>query len=151
MVITPVMKAVNFLDQATTTAAKINQSQDLSTIKVGLQDEIFQGAQSVLGGVDAASRFCYLLKAATHRDEETWGFHLLEAQAQGATSQCLKLEQQIDQAKLKNKATYSLRAKLVHAKKRERKLEVLAKDIKTFLLGSVGTSCMARFLESFIG
>ena len=175
----------NRIKSAATTAAKINQSQDLSTIKVGLQDEIFQGTQPVLGGVDAASTFCYLLKAATHRDEDTWGFHLLEAQAQGfspdytiadaakglragqkavmpeipchgdifhilqqfeglannlskqaqgANSQCLKLEQQIAQAKLKNKAIHSLRAKLVYAKKRERKLEILSKDIKTLLL-----------------
>ena len=71
----------NRVKSAATTAAKINQSQDLSTIKIGLQDEIFQGTQPVLGGVDAASTFCYLLKAATHRDEDTWGFHLLEAQA----------------------------------------------------------------------
>lgn len=174
----------NRLKSAATSAAEINRSQDLSAIKVGLQDEIFQGSLPVLGGVDAGSTFCYLLKAASHRDEDTWGFHLLEAQAQGfspdytiadaakglragqkaampeipchgdifhiqqqfeslahslsrqaqgALLLCLELEQQIVKAKLKNKATHSLRAKLVHAKKRERKLEQLNEDIKTLL------------------
>jgi uncharacterized protein YjiS (DUF1127 family) len=33
--------------------------------------------------VDAASTYCYLLKAVEHRDEETWGCHLLDVMAQG--------------------------------------------------------------------
>jgi len=41
--------------------AAINQSQDLSDIRVGLHDEIFQGEQPVLVGVDARSTYCYLL------------------------------------------------------------------------------------------
>jgi len=36
-------------------AAAINLTQDLSAIRVGLQDEIFQGSQPVLVGVDAKS------------------------------------------------------------------------------------------------
>jgi len=63
--------------------AAINQSQDLSDIRVGLHDEIFQGEQPVLVGVDARSTYCYLLAAAESRDENTWGFHLLEAMEQG--------------------------------------------------------------------
>ena len=44
--------------QAAATAADINQSQDLSGIKkVGLHDEIYQGHQPVLAGVDAASTY----------------------------------------------------------------------------------------------
>jgi hypothetical protein len=34
-------------------------------------------------GVDAASTYCYLLKAVEHRDEDTWGCSLLDAMAQG--------------------------------------------------------------------
>ena len=64
-------------------AAEINQSQDLSGITVGLHDEIFQSDKPVLVGVDAASTYCYLLKPADHRDEDTWGFHLLDMMAQG--------------------------------------------------------------------
>lgn len=64
-------------------ASAINLTQDLSTIKVGLHDEIFQGNQPVLVGVDAESTYCYLLAAAEQRDEDTWGVHLLDASKQG--------------------------------------------------------------------
>lgn len=37
----------------------------------------------VLAGVDAVSTYCYLLKAAEHRHENTEGCYLLELQAQG--------------------------------------------------------------------
>ena len=69
--------------QAAATAADINQSQDLSGIKVGLHDEIYQGHQPVLAGVDAASTYCYLLQAVESRDEDTWGWYLLETRKQG--------------------------------------------------------------------
>jgi len=73
----------NRLQSAAATAAEINQAQDLSGIKVGLHDEIFQGSQPVLTGVDAASTYCYLLQGVEQRDEETWGWYLLEAMDQG--------------------------------------------------------------------
>jgi hypothetical protein len=50
---------------------------------VGLHDEIFQGNQPVLTGVDAHSTYCYLLVEAEHRDGDTWGVHLLDAKVQG--------------------------------------------------------------------
>ena len=49
----------NRLEAAATKAAEINQSQDLSSIEVGLHDEIFQSNRPVLVGVDAASTYCY--------------------------------------------------------------------------------------------
>jgi hypothetical protein len=64
-------------------AGSINRSVDLSPIRVGLHDEIFQGSQPVLAGVDARSTYCYLLAAAEHRDADTWGVHLLDAARQG--------------------------------------------------------------------
>ncbi|MGB3292919.1 MAG: hypothetical protein WBB01_08040 [Phormidesmis sp.] len=73
----------NRLEAASVTAAEINQAQDLSGIEVGLLDEIFQADKPVLVGVDAASTYCYLLQGVAHRDEETWGCHLLDAMAQG--------------------------------------------------------------------
>lgn len=73
----------NRLRSAAEKAATINLAQDLSAIRVGLNDEIFQGGQPVLVGVDARSTYCYLLAAAEFRDENTWGFHLLEAIEQG--------------------------------------------------------------------
>ncbi len=71
------------LQAATRQADTINRQQDLSGIRVGLHDEIFQGATPVLAGVDAASTYCYLLAAEERRDADTWGVHLLDAAAQG--------------------------------------------------------------------
>ncbi len=41
-------------------AKEINEKQELSSIKIGLHDEIFQGRQPVLTGVDNFSTYCYL-------------------------------------------------------------------------------------------
>jgi hypothetical protein len=64
-------------------AGSINRGIDLSPIRVGLHDEISQGSQPVLAGVDARSTYCYLLAAVEHRDADTWGVHLLDAARQG--------------------------------------------------------------------
>ncbi|MGK7935130.1 MAG: hypothetical protein AB4206_04905 [Xenococcaceae cyanobacterium] len=48
-------------------AQEINKSQDLSRVKVGLKDEIFQSRLPVLAGIDAFSTYCYLLAGADHR------------------------------------------------------------------------------------
>jgi hypothetical protein len=71
------------LQSVTQQAGVVNHEQDLSGIRVGLHDEIFQGATPVLAGVDAKSTYCYLLAAAHHRDADTWGVHLLDAAEQG--------------------------------------------------------------------
>ena len=171
----------NRLEAASRTAAEINQAQDLSGIEVGLLDEIFQADKPVLVGVDAASTYCYLLKSVDHRDEETWGWHLLDVmaqgfdpdytiadggsglragqkavlpetpchgdvfhvqqqfeqvanglarQAQGATSQRIKLEQRIAVAKLTGNMTQKLTIQQVKAKRREAGLVTRAQDIK---------------------
>ena len=73
----------NRLQSAAVTAAESNQAQDLSSIKVGLHDEIYQADEPVLMGGDAASTYCYLLQGVEHRDEDTWGCHLLDAMEQG--------------------------------------------------------------------
>ena len=71
------------LQAATRQASVVNAEQDLSGIRVGLHDEIFQGATPVLAGVDAQSTYCYLLAAEQHRDADTWGVHLLDAAERG--------------------------------------------------------------------
>ena len=76
----------NHLQAAAAKAADINRSKDLSGIKVGLHDEIYQGNQPVLAGVDAASTYCYLLQGVESRDEDTWGWYLLEKMKQGFNS-----------------------------------------------------------------
>ncbi len=74
----PCYAAHNLVHSTAIIAKQINQKQDLSSVKVGLHDEIFQASQPVLAGVDAFSTYCYLLTTAEHRDEDTWGFHLLD-------------------------------------------------------------------------
>jgi hypothetical protein len=64
-------------------ARAINDNIDLSTIRVGLYDEIFQGSQPLLVGVDVGSTYCYLLAPEAHRDGDTWAIHLLDLQKQG--------------------------------------------------------------------
>jgi hypothetical protein len=73
----------NELKTATRQAVMVNAAEDLSGVRVGLHDEIFQGQTPVLAGVDAASTYCYLLVAAEHRDADTWGVHLLDATKRG--------------------------------------------------------------------
>jgi len=73
----------NIHQRAAQRAVVINDSVDLSAIRVGLHDELFQGSQPVLTSIDAASTYCYLLAAEDHRDGDTWAVHLLDLQAQG--------------------------------------------------------------------
>ena len=73
----------NLVMKAVARARPVNLSQDLSPVRVGLHDEIFQSRQPVLTGIDADSTYCYLLSAADHRDEDTWGVHLLDLSEQG--------------------------------------------------------------------
>ena len=68
----------NIVHSAVPQARRINQQYDLSSIHIGLLDEIFQAGDPVLVGVDAASTFCFLLSLEDHRDTETWGLRLLE-------------------------------------------------------------------------
>jgi len=72
-----------WVEQAAQRAGAINRAQDLSGVRVGLHDEIFQGNQPVLGGIDAASTYCYLLQGVEQRDADTWGVPLLDAAQQG--------------------------------------------------------------------
>lgn len=73
----------NITQQAVQKAQQVNNAQELSNIRVGLPDEIFQAGKPVLAGMDAKSTYCYLLSAEEHRDETTWGVRLLELSEQG--------------------------------------------------------------------
>ncbi|MDJ0715607.1 MAG: hypothetical protein QNJ54_15485 [Prochloraceae cyanobacterium] len=68
----------NLIYSAANKAKEINDKQDLSSIKVGSHDEIFQEGKPVLTGVDNFSTYCYLLRNVEHRDEDTWGYYLLK-------------------------------------------------------------------------
>jgi hypothetical protein len=73
----------NVLQAAVAQARSCNEQQDLSGVRIGAHDEIFQSGQPVLVGVDADSTYCYLLSLEDHRDADTWGVQLLELQDQG--------------------------------------------------------------------
>ena len=73
----------NVLQSAVGQARSCNEQQDLSGVRIGAHDEIFQSGRPVLVGVDADSTYCYLLSVEDHRDAETWGVRLLELQDQG--------------------------------------------------------------------
>ena len=77
----------NIVHSPVAQARKINEQYDLSTILIGLLDEIFQAADPVLVGVDAASTFCFLLSPEEHRDADTWGIRLLELVDRGFAPQ----------------------------------------------------------------
>jgi hypothetical protein len=49
-------------------ARAINLSQDLSSIREGAHDELFQAGKPVLVGADLHSTYCYLLALEEHRD-----------------------------------------------------------------------------------
>ncbi len=73
----------NIVQDAIVSSRAINESQDLSTVRVGAHDEIFQANKPVLVGMDVESTYCYLLAEEAHRDGETWGVHLLDLLEQG--------------------------------------------------------------------
>jgi hypothetical protein len=70
----------NIVYGALAQAAQINRKQDLSQIKVGAHDEIYQAQDPVLVGCDAHSTYCYLMSLEEHCDANAWGVHLLDLQ-----------------------------------------------------------------------
>ena len=73
----------NIVQDAVLNSRTINATEDLSGVRVGAHDEIFQNGRPVLVGADVSSTYCYLLAAEDHRDETTWGLHLLELAERG--------------------------------------------------------------------
>lgn len=73
----------HLLRDAVARARQVNAREDLSAIRVGAHDEIYQARQPVLVGLDVDSTYCYLLEAVAHCDETTWGVHLLELSDRG--------------------------------------------------------------------
>lgn len=73
----------NIIHSAVEDARQLNAQTDLSAVRIGAHDEIFQNGRPVLVGVDVASTFCYLLSLEEHRDADTWGVRLLELHDQG--------------------------------------------------------------------
>src|SRR5262249_31472565 len=64
-------------------ARALNQQHELSGVRVGAHDELFQAGQPALVGIDVDSTYCYLLSLEEQRAGVTWGVRLLELQAAG--------------------------------------------------------------------
>ena len=73
----------NSVRAAVARARQVNDQEDLSAVRVGADDEIFQAGQPVLVGADTRSTYCYLLSLEEHRDGDTWGVRLLELTRRG--------------------------------------------------------------------
>ena len=73
----------NILQQSIDEVKAVHEQEDLSPVKIGAHDEIFQAGKPVLAGVDAYSTYCYLLTLEDSRDADTWAIRLLELQDQG--------------------------------------------------------------------
>ncbi|OAD22285.1 hypothetical protein THIOM_001918, partial [Candidatus Thiomargarita nelsonii] len=73
----------NLLNETREKACIINAAQELSQVKEGANDELFQSGKPVLVGVDQHSLYCYLLALEQHRDAETWAIHLWDLEQQG--------------------------------------------------------------------
>ena len=73
----------NIVRQAVDPARAVNDRQDLSGVRIGAHDEIFQAGKPVLVGLDTHSTYCYLLSLEDHRDADTWGIRLLELADRG--------------------------------------------------------------------
>ena len=78
----------NIVRAAVVPARQVNEEQDLSGVRVGAHDEIFQHRQPVLVGVDALTTYCYLLSLEEHRDGDTWRDRLLDAKKRGLNPDC---------------------------------------------------------------
>lgn len=76
-------KINNIANKAVVQAREVNDAEDLSNIREGSHDELFQGGMPVLAGIDLDSLYCYLLACEEQRDAETWAIHLWDKEEQG--------------------------------------------------------------------
>ncbi len=65
-------KISHILNRAADRAAEFDKSVDLSGIRQGANDEIFQCGMPVLTGIDPVSTYIYLLQQADDRSAQTW-------------------------------------------------------------------------------
>lgn len=73
----------NVLNEASKRAEKFDAQIELSGIKQGANDEIFQCGTPVIVGVDVESTYAYMLEEASDRTAETWEIYLNECKERG--------------------------------------------------------------------
>lgn len=73
----------NIVHAAVGPARAHNERQELSAVRVGAHDEIYQAEQPILVGLCAYSTYCYLLSQEEECDADTWAVRLWELQGRG--------------------------------------------------------------------
>ena len=78
----PVGSIHNILNSTQLSATKINDNQDLSSVKLAAHDELFHYNRPVLADVNTPSLYCYLLSGENQRDSKSWAIHFMDLQQQ---------------------------------------------------------------------
>ena len=73
----------NIVGAAVGRARRGNEAQELSAVRVGVHDEIYQAGQPVLVAACAHSTYCYLLSQEKECDADTWAVRRWELQDRG--------------------------------------------------------------------
>jgi hypothetical protein len=73
----------NVINEAARRAQAFDDQVDLSGIRQGANDEIFQCGVPVLTGIDPESTYTYLLEEASNRTAETWEIYLSDRKERG--------------------------------------------------------------------
>lgn len=71
------------MKEASEAAMLFDENVDLSRIKQGASDEIFQGNTPIMVSMDLDSTYAFMLKEATNRSSETWQLYMEECKEQG--------------------------------------------------------------------
>jgi hypothetical protein len=74
--------------RAAVARARPHNERDLSGVRVGAHDEVFQAGRPALVGADVESTYCYLLSPEGRRDADTWAVRLLELAGRGFAPDC---------------------------------------------------------------
>ena len=77
----------NLVAAAVGPAQAHNAGQNLSAVRVGAHDEIYQAQQPILVGLCAHSTYCYLLSQEERCEGDTWAVRLWELQDRGLAPQ----------------------------------------------------------------
>jgi len=73
----------NVVAEAVQAARRVQENEDLTRVRIGAHDEIYQAGMPVLVGADVSSTYCYLLEWATQCDADTWALQLWDRQSKG--------------------------------------------------------------------
>ncbi len=65
-------KISRIINEAAEKAQEFDEQVSLDNVRQGANDEIFQGSEPVLTGIDLESSYVYLLEPADDRSGETW-------------------------------------------------------------------------------